>query len=890
MHATAADRGIEPTVEPRPCIQNYLKNLRPTLEDLHNPTYSKALSNLEESNGSENTAASSSPQPVKLGWIQGVYIRSLLNIWGVMLFLRMGWMVGHAGVGLSVLIVLLSTVITVITTLSMSAICTNGKIAGGGAYYLVSRNLGPQIGGAVGAMFSFANCIAVSMYVVGAAEAVHDIMLDHGVSIFVNGLNDIRLISCAILVILLLVTFIGLDFESKTQLFLLGFLGWSWRLGIENWSPDFRDGTNFFTVFSIFFPSVIGILAGANISGDLKDPGFAIPRGTLWAISTTSLSYLTIIAFLGFTLVRDASGLVEELESGLFLDCFGRPCPYGMLNNYQMMSVSAAFGPVIYVGIFAATLSSALAALISAPRLIQAFAKDNIFPFLGWLSRGYGPNENPHIATLCCFALSLLFVLMGNLNAIAPIISNFFMATYGMINFACFLASYGKSPGFRPSFRFFNQWLSLLGAVLCILAMFVMNWIMALVTVTVALAFYGYLARNRPDINWGTSTQAIHFKNTLDMAHIMNTVEDHVKNYRPCILVLSGSPCTRAPLVDLAAQITKDGTGLLICGHVLSSNQHRNYLTDINTRWLEKRKIKGFYVNIESPSFMLGSHSLMQAAGLGKMKPNIVMLGFPTEWRSDLKASKDYVAVLHHVLDLHLGLMVLRLQRGLGISHLVETPDQIPLLPVLDPNSHIVPMDGADKSSKIPDWVLPALDQFQRTQQQGTVDIWWLYDDGGLTLLVPYLLSQRQLWKSCRVRVMVPADSHNQLAASHLNMASLLKCFRIGISDILPVQYFSTSPSPETQQAFKDLVDPIEELTPEILETHQDKSLRQMKVRDLLKEYSSEAALIIATLPLPRKGSCPESLYLAWLDLLTKDLPPCLLIRGNQDSVLTLLA
>jgi hypothetical protein len=175
-------------------VNHKLKNLNASSNDLKpfvadmkqlgsnkdNSRIFSALASSNENNNNTTDATSSNNKKttqniVKFGWVEGVLIRCILNIFGVMIFLRISWIVGQAGVILMTVIILLATVVTLITALSTSAICTNGEIRGGGAYYLISRSLGPEFGGAIGIIFSFANAVAASMYVIGFSETLVDL-------------------------------------------------------------------------------------------------------------------------------------------------------------------------------------------------------------------------------------------------------------------------------------------------------------------------------------------------------------------------------------------------------------------------------------------------------------------------------------------------------------------------------------------------------------------------------------------------------------------------------------------------------------------------------------------------------------------------------------------
>ncbi|PKU43039.1 solute carrier family 12 member 2 [Limosa lapponica baueri] len=466
------------------------KLIRPSLAELHDELdkepFEDGYANGEEGTPAGEAAATytaDSKGVVKFGWIKGVLVRCMLNIWGVMLFIRLSWIVGQAGIGLSVVVIGMATVVTTITGLSTSAIATNGFVRGGGAYYLISRSLGPEFGGAIGLIFAFANAVAVAMYVVGFAETVVELLKENG-TLMVDEMNDIRIIGAITVVVLLGISVAGMEWEAKAQIVLLvililaigdfvigtfipldskkpkGFFGYKAEIFMENFGPDFRDEETFFSVFAIFFPAATGILAGANISGDLADPQSAIPKGTLLAILITTLVYAGIAVSVGSCVVRDATGninntIVTELTNCTTAACklnydfssCETGCHYGLMNNFQVMSMVSGFAPLISAGIFSATLSSALASLVSAPKIFQALCKDNIYPAFQMFGKGYGKNNEPLRGYLLTFLIALGFILIAELNVIAPIISNFFLASYALINFSVFHASLAKSPG-----------------------------------------------------------------------------------------------------------------------------------------------------------------------------------------------------------------------------------------------------------------------------------------------------------------------------------------------------------------------------------------------------------------------------------------------------------
>uniref|UniRef100_A0A9J8CGV3 Solute carrier family 12 member 2 n=1 Tax=Cyprinus carpio carpio TaxID=630221 RepID=A0A9J8CGV3_CYPCA len=843
------------------------KLLRPSLSELHDELDKESF---EEGYpyGEELTAAEiitakevsdSKAGSVKFGWVKGVLIRCMLNIWGVMLFIRMSWIVGQAGIALSCAIVLMAIVVTSITGLSTSAIATNGFVRGGGAYYLISRSLGPEFGGSIGLIFAFANAVAVAMYVVGFAETVVE-LLDVN-ALMTDEINDIRIVGTLTVILLLGISVAGMEWEAKAQIVLLvilvaaicnyfigsfiplkskesqGFFGYNAAIMMENMGPDFRDDETFFSVFAIFFPAATGILAGANISGDLEDPQSAIPKGTLLAILITGVVYIAVAISNGSCIVRDATGddndtIVSSLENCTdaactlgydFSICKEGGCKYGLLNDFQVMSLVSGFGPLITAGIFSATLSSALASLVSAPKVFQALCKDKLYPGMHVFAKGYGKNKEPLRAYVLTFIIGLAFILIAELNIIAPIISNFFLASYALINFSVFHASLANSPGWRPSFKYYNKWVSLAGAVLCCVVMFVINWWAALLTNGIVLALYIYVSYKKPDVNWGSSTQALMYNQALTHSLHLTGVEDHIKNFRPQCLVMSGYPNSRPALLYLVHAFTKD-VGLMVCGHnkcafSISPSDMMNEQARYQ-RWLLKTRIKAFYTPVFADDLRQGAQYLLQTTGLGRLKPNTLVFGFKNNWRDgEMKDVETYINTID-AFDLQFGVVLLRLKEGLDVSHIqggVSWPKWA--------NGLSLFLSPADEK------LLTASQQFQKKQSKGTIDVWWLFDDGGLTLLIPYLLTNKKKWRDCKIRVFIGG-----------------KINRID---------------------------------------HDRRSNRQIRLNELLKEHSSTANLIVITMPLARKGTVSSALYMTWLDTLTKDLPPILLVRGNHQSVLT---
>ncbi|RVE71412.1 hypothetical protein OJAV_G00051510 [Oryzias javanicus] len=776
--------------------------LRPSLFQLHGspeddsrpPLYEETTARqMEEGDSSEDEGDEQKeppPDPTRFGWVQGVLIRCMLNIWGVILYLRLPWITAQAGIGLTWVIILLSSCITGITGLSTSAIATNGKVKGGGTYFLISRSLGPELGGSIGLIFAFANAVAVAMHTVGFSETVTDLMRENG-AVMVDKTNDIRIIGIITVTCLLGISMAGMAWESKAQIlfFLLimisfasyivgtiipaseekqakGFFSYRGDIFAENFVPSWRGpGGSFFGMFSIFFPSATGILAGANISGDLKNPAVAIPRGTLLAIFWTTFSYLVISATIGVLNDTLSASTPPDACIGLgcdygwdFTECITNgTCKYGISNYYQSLSMVAAFAPLITAGIFGATLSSALACLVSAPKVFQCLCLDHLYPLIGFFGKGYGKNQEPLRAYLLTYLIASCFILIAELNTIAPIISNFYLCSYALINFSCFHASITNSPGWRPSFRFYSKWLSLLISIICVVIMFLLTWWAAIIAIGVVLFFLGYTLYKKPDVNWGSSVQASSYNMALNHCVGLNLVEDHVKNYRPQCLVLTGPPSSRPALVDLVQCFTKD-LSLMICGNVVDgASSPSDSDGNAHVSWLNHRKVKAFYRGVVAAKLQGGVSMLLQGAGLGRIKPNVLVMGFKQNWRTDSpQAAHSYISILHDAFDLQYGVCVLRMRDGLDISFnqgFDAGPES------LNATSAQTTIKASSSTPDIAEIVPQPTTVFQKTQGKKTIDVYWLSDDGGLTLLLPYLLTRRKRWARCKVRVFVGGDS-----------------------------------------------------------------------------------------------------------------------------------
>ncbi|BES99783.1 Amino acid permease [Nesidiocoris tenuis] len=978
------------TQEALPRIDSYTNTKkffvkRPSISDFHNePQIKTDIDEKLDKNRSSNVEPTG--HGIKLGWIQGVLIPCLLNIWGVMLFLRLSWVVGESGILYTLVIITISYVVCVITTLSLSAISTNGEVKGGGIYYIISRSLGPEFGASVGLILAFANAVAASMNTIGFCDSLNDLLKEHGLKIIDGATNDVRVVGVIAILIMIVICAVGMEWESKAQNFLVviilaaifnflvgaimgpqddlakakGFEGMSWKLFKGNWNArDDFTVNDFFTVFAIFFPSVTGIQAGANISGDLKDPASSIPKGTLLSLLISMISYISFVIFAGSAALRNASGNITQYNDGTFTDC--QDCKYGLVNDYTIMQLMSGWALLIYFGCWAATLSTALTNLLSVPRLIQALGIDHIYPGLIFFSKGYGKAGEPYRGYVLTFLISSAFVIIAELNAIAPLISNFYLASYALINFCTFHAALIRPLGWRPTFKYYNIWLSLLGAVLCVIIMFLINWIMSLVTFVVFFILYIVVVYRNPDANWGSSTQAQTYKTALMTAQKLASSSEHVKNYQPQLLVLSGQPQDRPALVDLANLITKNNS-LMLCAEICQARMfYKEKILKVQKgyNWLNLKKIKGFFNVIEGLGMEEAAVSLMQASGVGKLKPNVLLMGYKSDWQKcHHKELLAYFNIMYEAFANRLAVAILRVPDGLDCSptvvnssnetsdvrlkdqevvindlgnsfsdlsgartlepsvlaqssltiagskdRLSERPTIIGMSPTEEPKDILFAKKRTETNKilhKFPDGEvlgqkeLDRLRIFDKKYKNGRVDVWWLYDDGGLTILLPYILSTRSTFSGCEMRIFALASKKHDLKTEEENMACLLNKFRINYTSLTMINDHMDEPNKKTSAFFDDL---LHEFTTDMtngsyvskdeLAALKDRTDRQLKLRELLQRHSTDSTFVVMSLPMPRKNQVPPAVYMAWLETLTRDMPPFLLIRGNQAPVLT---
>ena len=620
------------------------------------------------------------------------------------MFLRFGQVVGQSGFYYAILIVLCAKVITGLTALSLSAIATNTRVQGGGAYFLISRSLGVEFGGAIGILFFAAQAISVAMYVIGFTEALTATIPALGGS-FIE-------VASIVNVLVFVCVFIGAGWTIKVQYLILVMLAASlaaffvgasqafeWAIFESNLQPAFQPDDNVFTMFALFFPAVTGIMAGANMSGDLENPSRSIPMGTLSSIAVTGVVYLGMAVMLSGS--RNAEVLIED----------------------TLVVRDIAYWPwLITAGVFAATLSSALGSMMGAPRILQAFSRDRVFRSLNFFSADSSLSNEPRRATVVTFLIAQLCVLTGDLNAIAPVITMFFMITYGLLNLATFYESITKNPSYRPTFHYCHWLTSLVGFLGCVAVMFLISWDWALVSILFVTGLHWIIRNREVESRWGDLRSGVVFERArTSLLRLENEVQ-HPKNWRPNIMAFTGTGWTR-PHLPIYGHWLTSGHGILslaqvVIGDAETDAEKRDRYERQLKRFTTKEGLQAFPVVVCHETLSSGMEALIQCHGIGGLRTNTVLLGWPND-RSKAGVFGSNARV------------ITRLNRSVLAARFLHQRET----------------EGKEFSDL---WEIPT----------GTIDVWWRgMENGELMLLLAHLLHRNPGWRSNAIRVLRFVDN-----------------------------------------------------------------------------------------------------------------------------------
>jgi len=590
----------------------------------------------------------------KFGAFAGVFTPSILTILGVIMYLRLGWVSGVAGIWGSIAIILLAHVISVTTGLSISSIATDKKIKAGGIYYILSRSLGLPMGGSIGITLFVGTALSISLYIVGFVENFLDIpSIQNWLGMTGSSVQNTRIVGTVVLVILATIALISTDFAIKTQFLVLGAIGLSLisvfvgfflhpaaasATPVTSFTP-FKD-FSFAEVFAIFFPAVTGFTAGVALSGDLKNPKKDIPAGTLLAIFTGLIIYLSLAVCFNLFVDRQL-----------------------LLTNYNFLLAIAWFPFLVIAGIWGATLSSALGGILGGPRIIQAISKDHITPEV--LARGHGKNNEPRNALIFTFVLSELGILVGDLNAIAGLVTMFYLTAYGFINLAFVLEKWA-STDFRPSFRI-PAWVGILGFITSFMIMFQLD-MLAMFGALIILGSVFYLIRKKQlhlamDDIW-PSVMASLIRAVLTRFKNMRLTE---ANWRANILLFSGGKSSRPHLVEFSKFIA--GKQGLISNFDLVLKPNAKRLFPSHHQAIPEEEMEGdeaIFKRRQVCNDIYGAmESLSATYGFSGMEPNTVVLG----WGRHTKDPMRFAQMLRYFEDLDLNIIMLDYDKKKGFGN-----------------------------------------------------------------------------------------------------------------------------------------------------------------------------------------------------------------------------
>jgi amino acid transporter len=575
-----------------------------------------------------------------------VFFTAISTILGAILFLRFGFATGVLGFWGVILVILLGHLVTIPTALAISELATNKRVEGGGEYFIISRSFGLDIGATIGIALFLSQAISVAFYVIAFTEAFQFLfdwvestygyilprqvisipmmlllsllILKKGANLGVKALYFV----VALLAVSLVLFFMGTTSHSVTSEYSLG-------------TAEFRNMGQFFIVFAIIFPAFTGMTAGVGLSGDLKKPSRSIPMGTISA----TLIGMVVYFFITFKLASSAS--TDDLVG----------------NQMIMANIALAGVIMIPVGLAASTISSALGSVMVAPRTLQALARDRSFPLRGmnrWLARGRKHDREPANASLVTCAIALVVVALGDVNAVASIISMFFMVTYGSLCLISFLNHFGSSPSYRPSFR--SRWyLSLIGFLVAVWVMFKINTPYALLSIVLMIIIYLYVRsyhKRRDGLASIFANAIFQLSRNLQIYMQRSKGRKAKREWRPSAICISRDSFQRSSAFELLNWISyKYGFGTYL--HLLEGYYSRK--TNKEAEQILKKLISLFereenqvYVDtLISPSYTSAIAQAIQIPGIAGMENNMVIFEFDKDHPDNLPGIIDNFALVH---------------------------------------------------------------------------------------------------------------------------------------------------------------------------------------------------------------------------------------------------
>ncbi|KAJ5892804.1 hypothetical protein N7504_009495 [Penicillium tannophilum] len=580
-------------------------------------------------------------EPKKLGTFSGVFVPVTLNVLSILMFLRFGFVLGQGGL-LGILgLLAISYTINLVTTMSLSAIATNGTVRGGGAYYLISRSLGPEFGGSIGIVFYMGYVFNTGMNSVGLVDCVFQnfgitsgslanflqegfwwsylwgtVLLVLCTAICFAGSSLFARASNGLLIIVLVATFsipLSAIFMKPFSREGVEFTGLSLKTLAGNLTPHLTKGAagsqmkgkeSFQDLFGILFPATAGIFAGASMSGDLKNPSKAIPKGTLSGLALTFITYTMVILAMAASITRQSF--------------------YNNVNVIQIVNYSDG---LILLGEFATSFFSVLMGVTGSAKLLQAIARDSLVPGIKIFGQGTKKNDEPIYAIIITFILAQVTMLF-DINRIASFITMIYLMTFLVTNLACFLLKIGSAPNFRPSFHYFNWQTAAAGTLVSGISMYFVDGLYASGAVSVLFILFLLIHYTSPPKPWGDVSQSLIYHQVRK--YLLRLRQEHVKFWRPQILLFVSDLDRQHKMVSFCNSLKKGA--LFVLGHVIVTEDFSSAVPEARrqqtawTKYVEYSKIKAF-VNIAiAPAAEWGMRNIVLNSGLGGMRPNIVVI------------------------------------------------------------------------------------------------------------------------------------------------------------------------------------------------------------------------------------------------------------------------
>ena len=542
------------------------------------------------------------------GTFQGVFTPSILTIIGVVMYLRFGWMLGHVGLRSSLAIVTIGSAITFLTGLSISALATNMRMKGGGAYYMLSRSFGIEAGAALGIPLALSQAVSVSFYVAGFAEA----FTNSGLPLV--GAWDPRIVGLVTLAVIAATATFSADIALKSQYFIMAAIAFSLVVFFFGSAPQglaapekVPEALGFWPVFAVFFPAVTGILSGVGMSGDLKDPGRSIPVGTLAAVLTGYAVYMSVPVFL-HRFVSD---------------------PAILRTDTMILAKCARWEFPILLGVWAATLSSAVGSFLCAPRVAQALARDRVLPRAFGI--GWGATDDPRFAAAICFAIAAAGLWFGDINMIAPILTMFNLSTYALLNLSAACESAMANPSWRPTFRV-KAIFSFAGFALCTGAMFMISPGWTFAALGCEMLVFWVFKRRALRARWGDMRTGL----LVALARFaMNRLDGRsvdVRNWRPDVLAFTALPARDTEVVALAGAISGN-RGMVTLASVVPAAAgepgRESNLEEILRTTARKAGVSALARVHASSDLWRGMRELVRSYGFGPFVPDTIVAGVP---------------------------------------------------------------------------------------------------------------------------------------------------------------------------------------------------------------------------------------------------------------------